>query len=271
MKRSLAAIMAALALQSVAWGQDKRADTALLEMREAYGRRDADKVIHLLPDVQGHILEPLALYWATKPQLETAAPSSIRATLSRMAGSYWEDRLRNDWLLLLGKNRDWANFEAEVPRFRMNDDRQVQCYGLMLDAVAKRMPAGEAAQQTAERWHRQRDADDGCATAAKAFLGSGHMPAEAAWMRARLAMEANKPEAALQAIALLNPEWAEIAKAIVKDPGAYLDDKITAIRPRTKELVTLAIIRLGATDLQAAVQALQRKRWTVQLTDEELG
>jgi soluble lytic murein transglycosylase len=271
MKRSLSTIMAALALQGAAWGQDNGADAALVEMRNAFNQRNADKVAALLPSVRGHVLEPLALYWATKPQLETAAPSSIRATLSRMRGSYWEDRLRNDWLLVLGKNRDWANFEAGLPGIRMKDDRQVQCYGLMLDAAAKRVPAGEAAQQTAERWHQQRDADDGCATAAKAFLDSGHMPAQAAWMRARLAMEANKPEAALQAIGMLNPEWAEIAKDIAKDPGAYLDDKITAIRPRTKELVTLAIIRLGAIDLPAAVQTLQRKRWTVQLTKEELG
>lgn len=271
MKRSLFAIMAALTLQGAAWGQDSRADAAMVEMRDAYSHRDSEKVISLLPSVRGHVLEPLALYWATKPQLETAAPSTIRSALSRMAGSYWEDRLRNDWLLQLGKNRDWANFEAELPRFRMNDDRQVQCYGLMLDAAARRQPAGEAARQTTERWHQQRDAEDGCSTAAKAFLDSGHMPPEAAWMRARLAVEANKPDAALQAIGLLDPQWAGIAKTIIKDPGGYVDDKITAIRPRTKELVTLAIVRLGATDLPAAVQNLQRKRWAVQLTDEELS
>jgi soluble lytic murein transglycosylase len=188
-----------------------------------------------------------------------------------MTGSYWEDRLRNDWLLQLGKARDWANFEAELPRFRMKDDRQVQCYGFMLDAAAKRMPASEAARLTAERWHEQRDAEDGCATAAEAFLNSGHMAPDAAWMRARLAIEANKPEAALQAIRLLNPQWAEIAQTIAKDPGSYLDEKITAIRPRTKELVTLAIIQLGAIDLPAAIETLKRKRWTVQLTDEELS
>ncbi|AOW14745.1 lytic transglycosylase [Hydrogenophaga crassostreae] len=271
MKRSLFAIMAALTLQGAAWAQDSRADAAMVEMRDAYSHRDKEKVNNLLPSVRGHVLEPLALYWATKPQLETAAPSTIRNALSRMAGSYWEDRLRNDWLLQLGKNRDWANFEIELPRFRMNDDRQVQCYGLMLDAAARRIPAGEAARQTTELWHQQRDAEDGCSTAAKAFLDSGHMPPEAAWMRARLAVEANKPDAALQAIGLLDPQWAGIAKTIVKDPGDYVDDKITAIRPRTKELVTLAIVRLGAIDLPAAVQNLQRKRWAVQLTDEELG
>ena len=271
MKRSLATIMAAVALQGAAWAQDRRADATLLEMRDAFSRRDTERLSALLPATRGHLLEPLALYWATKPQLETAPAASIRDSLSRMRGSYWEDRLRNDWLIQLGKAHDWGNFEAERPLFRMKDDRQVQCYGLMLDAAAKRMPAAEAARQTADRWLQQRDADDGCATAAKAFLDSGHMPHESAWMRARLTTEANKSEAALQAVSLLSPQWAEIAATIFKDPRAYLDDKITAIRPRTKELVTLAIVRLGALDLPAAIQALQRKRWSVQLNDEELS
>jgi soluble lytic murein transglycosylase len=271
MKRSLSVIMAGLLLTGAAWCQDNRGDNALLEMREAYRRSDSAQLSALLPSVRGHALEPLARYWAVKARLEQATPAEIRDALGRMAGSYWEDRLRNDWLLVLGKNRDWANFEAEQPRFRMQDDRQVQCYGLMVEAAARRLPPAEAAQQTARLWQQQRDADDGCATAAKAFLDSGHMPAQAAWMRARQAMEANQPKIALQAVGLLDAKWAAIAESIIKDPAGYLDDKFTAIRPRTKELVTLAVIRLAANDLSAAVQALQRKRWTVQLTDEELG
>ena len=271
MKRSLITIMAGLLLANAAMAQDNRNDGSLLEMRDAFRRNDAARLSALLPSVRGHVLEPLARYWDMKAHLESAPPSEIRQALGQMVGTYWEDRLRNDWLLVLGRNRDWGNFETEFPRFRMKDDRQVQCYGLMLDAVARRMPPQEAAQQTAQLWFKQRDADDGCATAAKSFLASGHMPADAAWMRARFAMEANQPKIALQAIGLLDSKWAAIAESIAKDPADYLDDKFTAIRPRTKELVTLAVIRLAANDLPAAVQTLQRKRWAVQLTDEELG
>ena len=49
----------------------------------------------------------------------------------------------------------------------------------------------------------------------------------------------------------------------------YLDDKITAIRPRTKELVTLAIIKLADANPEAAAQELDRTRWKAQLTQEE--
>jgi soluble lytic murein transglycosylase len=271
MKRNLITIMAGLLLCTAAWSQDNGGDSALLDMRDAYRRGDAARLSALLPSLRNHALEPLARYWEMKTRLDSAGASEIRRSLDLMAGSYWEDRLRNDWLLVLGKNRDWARFEIELPRFRMNDDRQVQCYGLLVDAAARRVPASEAAQQVAQLWQRQRDADDGCATAAQAFLTSGHLSADAVWLRARLAMEANQPKAALQAIGMLDPKWAAIAESIIKDPGGYLDDKLTAIRPRTKELVTLAVIRLAANDLPAAVQALQRKRWTVQLTDEELS
>ncbi len=264
--------MAGLIMHGSGWAQSSAsADAAVLEMREAYRRNDTAALTRLLPKVTGHPLAPLARYWEIKPRLETASAPDIREALSAMAGSYWEDRLRNDWLVLLGKNRNWGAFEAELPRYRMNDDRQVQCYAWMLDAAARRKPADEAARATGELWQAQRDADDGCATAAKAFLTSGHMKPETAWMRARLSMEANRPKAALQAVELLDPQWATIADGIVKDPGGYLDDKFTALRPRTKELVTLAIIRLAGQDLPAAIQALQRKRWSVQLNDEELS
>ena len=270
MKQGLATIMAALALQATAWAQTP-ADTALLEMRDAFRRNNTGQMATLLPRVRGHALEPLALYWDMKARLDTAPATEIRAAMDRMAGSYWEDRLRNDWLLQLGKQRDWATFEAELPKFRMNDDRQVQCYALMLDAVAGRTPASEAARQVAPLWHAQRDVDEGCATAAQALLDSGHLKPLAVWQRARLAMDANKPRAVAQAVAMLDPDWVPMIEALAKDPAKYLDEKFTAIRPRTKEMVTLATIRLAASDPTAAALELQRKRWVTQLTQEERG
>ena len=270
MKQGLATIMAALVLQTTAWAQTP-ADTALLEMRDAFRRNNTGQMATLLPRVRGHALEPLAIYWDMKARLDTAPATEIRAAMDRMAGSYWEDRLRNDWLLQLGKQRDWATFEVELPKFRMNDDRQVQCYALMLDAVAGRTPASEAARQVAPLWHAQRDVDEGCATAARALLDSGHLKPLAVWQRARLAMDANKPRAVAQAVAMLDPDWVPMIEALAKDPAKYLDEKFTAIRPRTKEMVTLATIRLAASDPTAAALELQRKRWVTQLTQEERG
>ncbi len=240
-----------------------------MEMRDAFRRGNTTALTTLLPRVQGHPLEPLAAYWEARARLVGASPEQMREALARHPGTYWEDRLRNDWLLHLGKQRDWAHFSAELPRFRMNDDRQVQCYALMLDAVNQRTPPAEVALQVQQRWLAQRDADDGCATAAQVLLDSGHLKPVAAWERARLSMEVGRTRAAVQAVALLDPDWADTAEAIAKDPAKYLDEKITAIRPRTKELVTLAMIRRASQDADAAAQAMDRTRWKAQLTTEE--
>jgi soluble lytic murein transglycosylase len=268
LKQGLVSIMAALLMQGTAWAQ-AHGDDVLLEMRDAFRRNNVTALNALLPRARGHALEPLAIYWDTKARLDSLSHGDIRAAMDRMSGTYWEDRLRNDWLLQLGKQRDWVTFQSELPRYRMNDDRQVRCYALMLDAVARRTPADTAAREVAQLWHAQREADDGCATAAKAFLDSGQLKPDTVWQRARLAMEGNRPAVVNQAVAMLDPDWVGMVSAIASDPARYLDEKLTAIRPRTKEMVTLAIIRLASLDTAAAAREMDHTRWKAQLTQEE--
>jgi soluble lytic murein transglycosylase len=266
--RWLVPIMAGLCLAGPVLAQSAE-DRTLLQMRDAFARRQTATLSELLPRVADHTLAPLARYWEMRARLDTATPSDVRQALDRMPGTYWEDRLRNDWLLRLGRERQWSLFEAELPLFRMNDDRQVSCYALMLDAAAGRRPPADAAKEAARLWLAQREADDGCATAAKSFLDSGHLDSDTVWRRARLAMEANRQPAVNQAVALLDPAWVPMVESIARDPATYLDEKLTAIRPRTREMVTLAIIRLASSDPAAAADALLRKRWVTQLTREE--
>lgn len=262
-------IMAALAGPGLVLAQGTGGDAALLEMRSAYTRGNNFQLANLLPNLRGHALEPLAMYWEARARLDVAAPADIRLALDRMAGTYWEDRLRNDWLLQLGKARDWANFDAELPRFRMNDDRQVRCYGLMRDAMTGRATGEAVAPLVQTNWHAQREADDGCATAARYLLDAGHLKPQAVWQRARVAMDANRPRVASQAVAMLDPDLTATVDAIATNPARYLDEKLTAIRPRTKEMVTLAIIRLAANDPAMAALEMDRTRWKAQLTREE--
>ena len=241
-------------------------DATLLELRDAFRKGDSRALAQKLPQVQNHPLAPLAGYWDIKLRLDTASEGEIRAFMDRHAGTYYEDRLRNDWLLQLARKGDWANFQAELPRYRMNDDREVQCYDLM-----QRHRAGEAdvAPRVRERWLGQREADTGCAAAAAALLGDGKLEPLAAWQRARLGFENNRPRVATQAVGLLNADWVAAVNAVYDSPARYLDDKLTAIRTRTKELVTLALVRLAVTDPDAAVAEMNHTRWKLQLTQEE--
>lgn len=245
------------------------ADTALLAMREAFRRNNTAELAALLPQVRGHRLEPLAIYWHTRARLDTASPADIRQVLQRMAGTYWEDRLRNDWLLQLGQQRDWANFSTELAQYRMNDDRQVQCYTLMRDVLSARTNGADAARQLVPLWHAQRDAEEACAATAKFLLDTGHLRPLAVWQRARLGMDANRPRVVAQAVGMLNPDWVRPVETVAGNPEKYLNEKMTALRPRTQEIVTLAIIRLASDDPARAAEHLQNKRWQLQLSAEE--
>ena len=132
-----AALSASTFAQTPSFAQPPGANTAgdslIVEMNKAFRRSDKDRLTQLLPQARGHALEPWAAYWELKARLEDASAQEVQDFMRRYAGSYQEDRLRNDWLRLLGQRRDWAGFAAEYPNFRMNDDREVRCYALLVE------------------------------------------------------------------------------------------------------------------------------------------
>jgi soluble lytic murein transglycosylase len=88
-------------------------DDAIVEMSQAFKQGDRKRLTALLPQARGHALEPWAAYWELRARLDVASASEVQGFFSRFAGTYQEDRLRNDWLLVLGQRRDWAAFSAE--------------------------------------------------------------------------------------------------------------------------------------------------------------
>lgn len=241
-------------------------DDVVLEMKDAFRKSDRKRLAALLPQVRGHVLEPWAAYWELRSRLVDASNDEIRAFLRTYAGTYQEDRLRNDWLLLLGQVRDWATFMAQYPSFRMNDDREVRCYALLTDFNAT---GADVAAQVETLWLAQRDADDGCAHSAEILLKARKMKPEVAWQRARIGMETGRLSVVTQAIGLLNPDWTNKIKTIFSGPERYLDEKHTALLPRTKEFVTLGLIRLAADNPADAAEQMGKLRWRTQLTQEE--
>jgi len=263
------ALVFSLGVAPVAGAQSSdtaKGDETALAMAEAFRKADRKRLSALLPQLRGHVLEPWGTYWELRARLDEASPAEIQSTLQRIAGTYQEDRLRNDWLLVLGQRRDWATFNTEYPRFRMNDDRSVRCYALLADFNAS---GADVAGQVQEFWLAQRDAEDGCATAAEQQLKAGKLKPHTAWLRARLGMENDRLRVVTQALGLLNPDWAAKASTIYTNPSRYLDEKLTALLPRTKELVTLALIRLALADPALAAAQLDKLRWKTQLTQEE--
>ena len=242
-----------------------RGDELILQMGQAFKKGDKTRLSNLLPQVRGHALEPLAAYWEMRARLDSAPESEIRGFLAAYAGSYYEDRLRNDWLQQLGKRRDWATFTAEYPRYRMRDDREVRCYALATEAMNSK---ANVADEVKRLWYSLREADDGCTYVADHLHSGGQFQALDLWRKARIAMDANRPRAAQAAVEIEAPRLSEQVALIHADPAKYLDKRIIAVTRSRKELAVLALIRLAAKDPDQAADWLDR-RWALQLSAEE--
>jgi soluble lytic murein transglycosylase len=245
------------------------ADQALLDLKEAYSKRQLKAFDTLRPQVRGHALEPLADYWGLRLTLESASPTQIQAFFDRWPGTYYEDRLRNDWLLALGRRQDWPRLLAESPKLRMQDDRSLRCHLLHAQHATQGRLSADEVQEATRLWLEQKDAEEACTALIERLLAHKRVPVGVVWERARLGAERNRPRIATQAVGLIEPAWVPTVQTLLSQPEKYLDGKLTAVRHRTKELVTLALLRLADTQPERAAAHLERARWQVQLTAEE--
>jgi soluble lytic murein transglycosylase len=238
-------------------------------MREAFLRNNSAQLTALLPQAQGHPLEPWAAYWEFKARLDLATPAQVQAFLTRWAGTYQEDRLRNDWLLLAGQRRDWASFAAEYPNFRMRDDPQVTCYAVAMAALQGAPVDADAVTQARRNWFAQRDMDDGCLLAAGVLYQSGQFTDTDLWRRARVALATGRPALARAAAALVAPQ-ADLDVAQIQNSAArYLTNGKSLARWRPavgQQLTALALVKIAAQDASQAV--LLMSRWGGTLPEE---
>ena len=256
----LCALMLAGAVHVQAQGPSSAsaADIGIVDAREALRKKDRGRLA-LARTTANAVNHPLAMwvdYWELSNRLGEVQQAEVTTFSARWPGSYVEDRLRNDWLLELGKRRDWANFAAEFPRFRMNDDREVTCYALLVD----QMTGKDVREAALNSWLAQRDADDGCALMAATLYGANQFTADDVWRKARFAIDASKPRAARQAAALISADAAKAVGELSDSPARFLS-RSGSTRDRTSaNLTALALMRMAATDPDAAAAELTQ-RW----------
>ena len=229
------------------------ADGAVIEARDAAKKRDRNRLAGARAAAQAgkHPLLPWVEYWDLGSRLNEARADEVETFYARWPGTYVEDRLRNDWLLELGRRRDFAGIAKDYPRFRMNDDREVSCWWLLTERLAGRdvTPAARAA------WFAQRELDDGCNMLATAMVDAKLFSADDVWRKARIAVEANRPGAAKVAIALLGNVALRDSGDALDSPAKFLKRSASPSR-NAHELRALAVARWAATEPEAAASQL---------------
>jgi soluble lytic murein transglycosylase len=233
-------------------------DGIVLDAREALRKQDGPRlaVARTVLTAAGHPLAMWADYWELGNRLATAEQAELDAFYARWRDTYVEDRLRNDWLLELGKRRDWGNFAVEYPRFRMNDDREVRCYALLVEHQG-----GKAVRDAAlAAWLAQRDGDDGCTLLAATLYEARVFGAAEVWRKARAAVDANRPRVARQALALLGDPMAAAFDDAWDKPARHVAHRGATTRRHDSELTAIAIVRMSDSDPAAAARQLA-SRW----------
>ncbi len=217
----------------------------------------------------GHVLAPYPEYWRLKLRLEDASDAEVRAFLEREPGTYLADRLRADWLKLLGKRADWPAFDRELSPLVV-DDLEIRCYAWLSRLTRGDESANEEARAI---WQEPRELPEGCHALANKMTEGGAFSVDDVWRRFRLLSANAQVGAARRALAHL-PAGEKHDEALFNQ-AATAPKKLLATPPRnlevraTREMLLFAVVRLGRTEPEAAVEYLLGKT-RVRLPDEDV-
>ena len=291
------------------------ADEAFLAARDAFRSGDIARAGVFAQRVTGidprYPLASYLDYWTLSRQIRdygdaltaTAPDDAIRGFIGRNPGSVVGDLARRDWLLALGKRGEWATFEAEMPKFALNDDAQVTCFQLTARALrqirgasTRSEAAGDEAEATpdsasvTELLRLSRNAlsqpkdyasdTAACATLGRVLAAERRLSQQDVWTWIRLASDANNVTAVRRYALLLGdaerggdgPRFFRQLDAVLDKPALWLaktgeGGESGALRWK-RELAVLAFARIGRADPAMGAASLQRQPADILITSE---
>ncbi|PFH09264.1 soluble lytic murein transglycosylase [Collimonas sp. PA-H2] len=281
-KKWLAVIAVAVAssavLTSAAYAQKRSAssassgsyasqDDAFLALRDAARANNADKAELLSSTLSDYDIPSYVDYYRLKPLIKdlVAPQADIRDYLSRYDGSAIADRLRNDWLLELGKAGDWATFDEQYPKFVLDDDTQLKCYALTSAAQKGTNVAAEARALLTT----PKDFGPGCTDLVGTLAQNGQFSADDVWFQVRQAVESGFAGVARRMTPFVDADDAQVAQAI--DKSALVLARGPGAGRSGHELFILALGRVAKNDTGRAAGALNASLDQLTSTERSLA
>jgi soluble lytic murein transglycosylase len=169
-------------------------DADFLAAREAYQTGNAARLDSYARRLQKTPLEVYVSYYQLRLKLETAAPDTVKAFLARPEDNPVIDKLRGEWLKVLGNKQQWVLFNSEYPRL-IREDAELTCYALQARRHAQ---ADSPLNEVRELWLTGKGQPESCGTLFAAALGAGILTEDHVWQRFRLALEAGNVSLAKQ-------------------------------------------------------------------------
>ncbi|MFM0288773.1 lytic transglycosylase domain-containing protein [Paraburkholderia megapolitana] len=193
---ALVACSTASAVKPVPLSQLTNDDQIFVQLREAARNNDPARAAQLAAMIPDYPAPSYLEYFQIKPQLfdnqghalVDAPDAPVLSFLQKYDGQAIADRLRNDYLVVLGARHDWRNFDQQYARFVLNDDTQVKCY-----ALESRASRGENVADAARGLLVDpRNYGDGCVDLITALAINQQFSSDDVWQQIRLAYEQNQ-------------------------------------------------------------------------------
>ncbi|MFC5460315.1 lytic transglycosylase domain-containing protein [Massilia niabensis] len=236
-------------------------DETFLLLREAARQDDAARANALASRLPNYALPAYVDYYRLKPRLRETPYEEIRSVLRRHEGSAVADRLRTDWLLELGRQRDWTTFEREFALATQNSDLQVRCYALLMRAGRGEPVVAEARTLLAN----PPAYGEACAALMAQLAQSGQLGQNELLAQLRLAGEMGATGPSRRIAQLLGASDVRAAQA-VDTPAVAMARGIGESRAE-HEIYLVALGRMARTSLKLATIALNKN--SDKLTAEE--
>lgn len=246
-----------LAFSTANAGASSRTDEALLGAFDAYRAGEAMKFSRHAKRLDDHVLSPWVDYWRLGLRLEDAQASEVRAFFATHNNTYVAERLRGEWLLVLGKRADWKEFERERANYG-REDLEIRCY-----AWLSRLARGDdgALAEAQAMWLEPRELPESCDKVAETLWERNRIQVDDVWQRVRVLFENGQITAAKEALGYLPKAEAPDERALAE--AARQPKRLIAKLPKnmnrraTREVVVLAAIRYARNDPEAAAEALE--------------
>jgi soluble lytic murein transglycosylase len=242
-------------------------DQRFLALRDAASKEDAKRAAELASQLASYPLTSYVDYYQLKAHLRSANTAEITDFLSRYANSAIADRLRNDWLLLLGRQSNWVSFDEQYPQFVLNDDMQLKCYALL----SKFKQGQNVANDARNLLTSSRVYGEGCYPLFTNLVQSGQFSQTDMWNQIRWAAEAKTTSVAIQLATLANlPKTAKALDIPTTKTAERLKKALAKSLAKSNEAHQTALIllgRLAKEDPYDAVAALNN--FEARLSDDE--
>ena len=250
-----------LAIAAMAAGGSALAasDEAVLGAYDAYGAGDALAFARYAKDLEGDaLLAPWLAYWGLSMRLEDAPGAEVREFLGRYRDAYVAERLRGEWLKVLGKRGEWDEFERQHALYGPHE-LEIECYDLLRRLERKEASAEEA---MAPMWREPRELPEGCGRLADRLAQAGRISPADVWRRVRMLFEAGQITAAKTTLGYLSrrdsPDERLLADA-AREPKRLLEHLPRQLGGKSlRELAVLAVLRYARADPAGAAQAMER-------------